>query len=402
MLFHAPLRNVATEDVVSDLGTPLLVQQEDDDANEAHSLVSLKSNCSDEENPEDTTTSSTQEGYYNYAPINKSWVGPSLLLLVSFLYATLNICLRSLYVLPEPPSPSILSATRAWLILTMFLPILFHRTSQTTKHHSMENDTSSLVLLPSSSSSGTGTPEKGIWRVAAELAFWNFVGQALYVCGILFVSSARASFLGQTTVVMVPFISALGGVKLRCWAIWGCLCSLIGLILLSVQDNKNNNTSLSSGEYYGGTNPRLSLGVGEVLILISAICWSFVLIKTAKYAHVYDEVYLQGSKNAILAILYSGWCAVAWIQSDVSLWDGWQSGVAWAIIVYSAIGPGVFADLIQQKGQRSAGATESNLILCMESVFTAILGRVLLGEETSWIEKLGGAFLIAGAFVSGQ
>ena len=266
----------------------------------------------------------------------------------------------------------------------------------------MENDTSSLVLLPSSSSSGTGTPEKGIWRVAAELAFWNFVGQALYVCGILFVSSARASFLGQTTVVMVPFISALGGVKLRCWAIWGCLCSLIGLILLSVQDNNINNTSLSSGEYYGGTNPRLSLGVGEVLILISAICWSFVLIKTAKYAHVYDEVYLQGSKNAILAILYSGWCAVAWIQSDVSLWDGWHSGVAWAIIVYSAIGPGVFADLIQQKGQRSAGATESNLILCMESVFTAILGRVLLGEETSWIEKLGGAFLIAGAFVSGQ
>ena len=74
--------------------------------------------------------------------------------------------------------------------------------------------------------------------------------------------------------------------------------------------------------------------------------------------------------------------------------------MAWLILTYSALGPGTLADLLQQKGQESVGATESNLILCVESVFTAILGRVLLGEETSSLEKVGGGLLIAGAMAA--
>ena len=75
--------------------------------------------------------------------------------------------------------------------------------------------------------------------------------------------------------------------------------------------------------------------------------------------------------------------------------------MTWVILIYSALGPGIVADLIQQKGQALAtGATGSNLILCMESLFTAVLGRLLLGEETSWIEKLGGACLVLGALIS--
>jgi drug/metabolite transporter (DMT)-like permease len=77
--------------------------------------------------------------------------------------------------------------------------------------------------------------------------------------------------------------------------------------------------------------------------------------------------------------------------------------MTWLILIYSALGPGIVADLIQQKGQAlTTGATGSNLILCMESLFTAVLGRLLLGEETSWIEKLGGACLVLGALISSR
>lgn len=390
VMMHLPLHNVgvavATEDdndVMAELEAPLLPHGDEEET--SFSSSSSRSNCSDIREGRrhgDDNNDARGGGNHSSHSAKRSWVGPALLLLVSFLFATLNISLRSLYVMPDPPSPSALSATRGWLITAMFTPILLHQRFQTRMSHSSP-DTISL--------SDNNGEEKSIWLVAFELAVFNFMGGALYNCGVLFVSSARASFLGQTTVVIVPLISALAGEKLRCWAICGCICSLIGLILLSIQDN-----SASGGD------PQLSLGVGDMLILSSAVCWSVCLIKTAKYAHIYDGVYLQGSKNAILAILYSGWFAVAWIQSDVSLWKGWHNGVAWAILAYSALGPGVVADLLQQKGQASAGATESNLILCMESVFTAILGRVLLGEETSWIEKLGGAFLIAGAYVSGQ
>lgn len=351
-----------------------VMDEDEDKDHDAHVLSELtipllhqSSSCDDDED------SVVNDG------TSKSWVGPLLLLFVSFLFATLNVSLRSLYLMPNPPSPSALSVTRGWLTLGFFVPFWFHRRCN------------------KPSTRREGLPQKSMWRVASELAFWNFFGQALYNWGILYCSSARASFLGQTTVVMVPLICALGGETLRCWDGMGCFCSLIGLILLSMQEDNTTDENNSVQE-----PPQFRLGTGDVLILSSTVCWSFYLIKTSQYAHVFDGVYLQGSKNALLALLYSGWFAISWIQSDVPPWQGWQSGTAWAILIYSALGPGVMADLIQQKGQASAGATESNLILCMESLFTAFLGRVLLGEETSWIEKLGGAFLIAGALVSGR
>ena len=46
----------------------------------------------------------------------------------------------------------------------------------------------------------------------------------------------------------------------------------------------------------------------------------------------------------------------------------------------SAIGPGAVADLLQQKGQQETSASESNIILTMESVFAALCAFVILGE----------------------
>jgi drug/metabolite transporter (DMT)-like permease len=373
---------VADEDIDSELANPLL----------EHSASSCESR--DDENIQ--------------PPVIKSWQGPLLLLATSFLYATLNISLRAIYNLPGAPSPSALSMARGWIILGLFLPLGVH------KRHCKNSDTTTTTSSSSSSSreqqqeqqlDPDPTFERPLWTVAAELAFWNFVGQALFTCGIELCPSARASFLGQTSVVMIPLLCALRGEALRWWDGMGCLCTIVGMILMSIQEQASDPDTETPDRYSNAdTNaneePHFGLSLGDILILSSALCWSFYVIKTSQYAKYFDEVYLQGSKCAILSLLYSGWFIVSSVRSDTPQWPGWQNGVAWAILIYSALGPGVIADLIQQKGQESAGATESNLILCMESLFTAILGRILLGEETSWMEKLGGSFLVAGAFVS--
>jgi drug/metabolite transporter (DMT)-like permease len=96
------------------------------------------------------------------------------------------------------------------------------------------------------------------------------------------------------------------------------------------------------------------------------------------------------------------WQKDAWYNTIGSITNR-PTTMTWVILIYSALGPGIVADLIQQKGQAmTTGATGSNLILCMESLFTAVLGRLLLGEETSWIEKLGGVCLVLGAWISGR
>ena len=146
------------------------------------------------------------------------------------------------------------------------------------------------------------------------------------------------------------------------------------------------------------------------MILAGAVCWSLYMIRMAKFAPVFDVVHLQWTKNVQLAFLYTAWFGAShwrdlahyYFEQDSTESDdfahldgGWQGQwLAWVVLAYSALGPGTLADLLQQKAQESVGPTESNLILCTESVFTVLLGRLLLGEETSWMEKVGGAFLI--------
>jgi drug/metabolite transporter (DMT)-like permease len=205
--------------------------------------------------------------------------------------------------------------------------------------------------------------------------------------GLLTIPSARASFLGQTSVVLVPVISSVAGEKLKSMVWLGCLSSLVGLFFLS---------------YEGSSATTIGFEIGDVLILAGTLCWSVYVFRISALASSFDEVYLQGTKTFYLAVLYSIWFLIASLRSDKCLWSGWQNLGAWAILAYSALGPGTVADLLQQKGQESVSATQSNLILCLEPIFTALLARFMLGEETTWLEKAGGGFLILGAVVSSR
>jgi drug/metabolite transporter (DMT)-like permease len=289
--------------------------------------------------------------------------GRLLLLAVAFLYGSLNVSLRLVYELPGPPSASALSTTRGWLAALCFVPLLARR---------RVNEVEPVR-----------TPRASLWRVAAELAFFGFGAQGLLNLGLLSTGSARASFLTQTSVVITPIISAVAGQKIHCRVWIGCLVALIGLILLSDEDG------LSWG-----------FGSGDLLVLAGALCWSCYLFRLSAIGDQFDEIALQGAKTFLMALLYSIWFVISAIRSEVGLWQGWTNPIAWAIIFYSAIGPGTFADIVQQKGQACVSAAEANVILSMEPVFTAILGLLFMGEATTWQEKWGGGLIIFASIIS--
>ena len=296
--------------------------------------------------------------------------GQIILVIVSFLYATFNISLRFVYSLPGPPSASAINASRQWMVLVSFLPLTLCREKPRREESTEE---------PSES-----TP-RSIWIAGAELAFWNFASLALFTLGLLTTPSARASFFGQTGVVLVPLISALLGEKLRFNAWLGCLTALLGLFLLS-----HDETSATS----------VGFGIGDLLVLGGTVLWSLYIVRLSRIGGVYDEIYLQGIKNFYLPFYYSAWFLIATLRTGENLWPGWDNLMAWVVLGYSAVGPGTVADVLQQKGQKVVAATQSTLILSMEPIFTAILGRVILAEETSWMEKLGGGLLILGALIA--
>lgn len=298
--------------------------------------------------------------------------GRLLLLLVAFLYGSLNVSLRLVYQRPGPPSASALSSSRGWLAIACFLPLL------------MKHKPNPIHADPTRSSSSTTTPAS-FWRVATELAICNFGAQALLTLGLFSTASARASFFTQTSVVMTPILSAVVGYRIH-WRVWlGCVVALIGLILLS----GNGKETLS-----------FRFGIGDLFCLAGAFCWSFYLFRLSCVGGSFDEVRMQAAKTFLLAILYSIWYALAQLQSDINLWTGWHDWITWMLIFYSALGPGALADIIQQKGQAIVWAAEANVILSLEPVFTACLGFIFLGEATTFHEKAGGTLIILASIIS--
>jgi drug/metabolite transporter (DMT)-like permease len=95
--------------------------------------------------------------------------------------------------------------------------------------------------------------------------------------------------------------------------------------------------------------------------------------------------------SAFFAFQNSGWDAVN------ALWLGWQNIFAWALLAYSAVGPGALADVLQQQGQKKVSASEANVILCSEPIFTALLAFLVSGEVTSPTETAGGGLILLAA-----
>jgi len=146
----------------------------------------------------------------------------------------------------------------------------------------------------------------------------------------------------------------------------------------------------------------IGLRWGDCLILISCACWSVYMLRTSAFSSRFEEVQLQGIKSFFTTVLYGvWWLCETYFSSEGDHWRGWRNGTAWMILFYSALFPGTIADILQQKAQRFIPASESNVILSMEPIFTATMAIVLLGEQLSWQESCGGCLLIIGSLVSG-
>lgn len=269
--------------------------------------------------------------------------------------------------------------------------------------------------------------ERSIWVASGELALWNFGALALLNVGLLFVESARASFLTQTSVVITPLVSSVSGHRVE-RSVWlGCAVALIGLILLSdkgrpstanlddddyVIDVGNSDDSDSVWSTIHWAFSALSLSAGDVLVLGGALSWSMYIFRLSSIGHRYPEIPLQAIKTLLVALLYTSWVAISvarcyfvdnggWDAVD-DLWLGWRSWKAWALLAFSAIGTGALADVLQQYGQKMVSASEANILLCIEPVFAMILGRVLLGEMTSATEKAGGVLIVFAALLASR
>lgn len=342
----------------------------------------------------------------------------ALLIAVALLYATFTICLRGVYSLPDPPTPSEWTAVRGWASLASFLPLAMMTMGTGTRgnRRCRSSSSSSSQQQQRQETPPAAAGNLSLCAAAAELALWNFLSQASYNVGLLTTTAARAAFLSQTCVIMTPLIALAVGDRVG-GPVWlGCLASLVGLGLLSSpvgggasphgagDDDGPDAAPASSPASVAAAH--VGLGTGDCLVLFAAVCWSFYILRTSKFGGRFGGVHLQGVKNLFLAVLYTLWWSVdragggggGGAPSSTTAW--WTNPSVLLILAYSAVFPGTVADLLQQRAQASVPASESTVLLSTEPVFTAALAFLLLGERLSWQESLGGCFLVLGTAVS--
>jgi len=217
------------------------------------------------------------------------------------------------------------------------------------------------------------TPRAWLGGGLAGLAL--FAGSSFQQFGMQYTSAANAGFITGLYVILIPFFMAFIYRKAPRGLVWGAsVISVIGMFLLS-------------------TGGKFALSVGDAWELMGALMWAAHVLIIDRVTHHLDL--------PVLAILQSSVCGVLSLLLGIFYEQATLStlnGIWWAVI-WTAIASIALGFTLQAMGQKVAPAADAAIILCLESVFAALFGWIILGEGLTAIQTLGALLMFAAMLV---
>jgi len=194
------------------------------------------------------------------------------------------------------------------------------------------------------------------------------LGATLQQAGLAYTTAGKAGFISTLYVVLVPLIGLVLGRKPRPVVWLGAALSVFGLYLMS-----------SVGSF--------SLGLGEVLVLISSFCYAAQIMLVDHYVMKYDGIALSCWQFAAAALFT---LPVSLLFEHPVLSSVWEA--RWTLLYTGVMSSGV-AFTLQILGQKRTPAALASLIMSLESVFSALAGALILGERLTGRELIGCALM---------
>ena len=182
--------------------------------------------------------------------------------------------------------------------------------------------------------------------------------------GIEFTTTAKASFITTLYVVFVPVFSIFIGKKpaAKIWV--AVVFSVVGLYLLSISGS-------------------LRLSLGDSFVMLCSVIFAFQIMSVNHYSPKTDSLKLSCCMFFTVAIL-------ATISMFIFENPDWNSIYkALPSILYAGILSNGVAYTCQVIGQKGVNPSVASLIMCLESVFGALSGWVVLGEGLTARELTG-------------
>ena len=204
-----------------------------------------------------------------------------------------------------------------------------------------------------------------------------FIASGVQQVGLQYTTVGHAGFLTALYLLIVPLLLGLFFRKKVSLRIWICVfIVLLGLWFLCM------------------TNEGFSMGLGDVLMLVSALFFSFQIMSLDLLAKDFDgvqysavQIFVSGVLSLIVTLIFEeptieGLCAAAF-------------PIAYAGIMSCGI-----AYTFQVLGQKNTPPAVASIIMSLESVFAVLGGALILSQVPSAFEFVGCALMLSATVIS--
>ncbi|MGI6279850.1 MAG: DMT family transporter [Acutalibacteraceae bacterium] len=191
-------------------------------------------------------------------------------------------------------------------------------------------------------------------------------------------SEARSGFITALYVILVPIFSAFSHKKVHGFVWVGVIIAIFGIYMLCFSDNISN------------------IYIGDLLVLLCAISFSFHIMAVDKYVGVTGGVRLSIVQFSICAVV-SAVLALIFELEGLNLSNIFSAAPQ---ILYLGIMSSAVAYTLQIVGQKYAEPAVASISMSLESVFAALGGWMISGNTLTLREIFGCALVFAAIIIA--
>ena len=214
-----------------------------------------------------------------------------------------------------------------------------------------------------------------LWKVGALCGVFLVAATLLQQIGLVTTSTAKSGFITALYIVIVPILGLFIGKKPQITILLGVAMSLVGVYFLCMKD-------------------ALRIDPGDLLTFFSAIVFALHILVIDRFGGNLDSVKLS-AVQFLFAAVCSGILA---FTLETPAFENFAA--CWTSVVYVAVFSGALGYTLQIAGQKSTDPTIASLIMCLESVFAAVGGWILLDQRLSGHEMLGCALMLGASIIA--
>ena len=216
---------------------------------------------------------------------------------------------------------------------------------------------------------------KSHWIMGGILGIFYCSALIVQTIGLQYTTPGKSGFITGLSVAMVPFLYWMVAHRSPGWTqVLGAVVATIGLGVLSLRGD-------------------LTMSWGDALTLLGALGYALHIMTTGFFAPKVPPATLAMTQIAVSAALAT---AIAPFAAEITFDLPWE---VWAAVLWTALSGTIYAFFLQSWAQRRTTSTHAAVLLCLESVSSAVFGIIFGMDTITWRLVTGAALIFSGILI---